>query len=52
MRGDRGLYRELGANGVVIGALTPDGELDLAQHAPHDGLRRCGWRSRSTARST
>ena len=23
-------YRELGANGVVIGALTPDGDLDLA----------------------
>ena len=24
-------FRDLGANGVVIGALTPDGELDLAQ---------------------
>ena len=27
-------YRELGANGVVIGALTPDGDLDL------DAMRR------------
>lgn len=24
-------FRDLGANGVVIGALTPDGELDIAQ---------------------
>ena len=24
-------FRDLGANGVVIGALTPDGELDLVQ---------------------
>lgn len=23
------MYRDLGANGVVIGALTPDGDLDL-----------------------
>ena len=28
------MYRELGANGVVIGALTPDGDLDL------DAMRR------------
>ena len=30
-------FRDLGANGVVIGVLTPDGDLDVASTSPSTG---------------
>ena len=45
------MYRELGANGVVIGALTPDGDLDLESSSGRCSISRT-FTTPSPARSS